>query len=248
VLHSDKAAPEVGAHAVFGASTNETVGDWGDGTALRAAAHHASEALAAGRRGLVREVGSAEIAYEIVTPAVRLIVCGSGPDAAPVARFASQLGWDVTVVDHRPVTSSHAQRFTGARVVECNEALELPAHVSLTPRTAAVVMSHNFTRDRDYVRALLGAELAYIGVLGPRARTERMLSEIPATEAARARESEKLFSPVGMDIGGEGPDAIALAIISQVSTVASGRTGGHLRDRRAPLHQSSSRDATPAPA
>ena len=181
---------------------------------------------------------SVEVAFEVVMPAVRLIVCGTGPDAAPVARFASQLGWDVTVVDHRPLTDAHTARFPGARVVECAEALRLADVVPLDPRTAAVVMSHNFPRDRDYVQALLAANVAYLGVLGPRARTERMLAELAAGNGPHSAIGDRLFAPVGLDLGGEGPDAIALAIISQVSAVTSGRAGGHLRDRRAPLHAS----------
>jgi xanthine dehydrogenase accessory factor len=230
--------PAVGAHALLGSDGTQSVGEWGTGSVLSDAAEHIDEALTAGRRGLVREFGAVEVAFEVVMPAVCLIVCGTGPDAAPVARFASQLGWDVTVVDHRPLTNAHASRFPGARVVECAEALQLADAVVLTPRTAAVVMSHHLTRDRDYVQALLTANVAYLGVLGPRGRTERMLAELATRNGTPVEIGERFFAPVGMDIGGEGPDAIALAIISQVSAVTSGRTGGHLRDRRAPLHVS----------
>jgi xanthine/CO dehydrogenase XdhC/CoxF family maturation factor len=236
VTGSEPGLPTVGSHALLGDATIRSIGDWGNASTLTDAAQHMSEALAAGRRGFVSEVGAVEVAFEVVMPAVRLLVCGTGPDAAPVARFASQLGWDVTVVDHRALTNAHAARFPGARVVECAEALRLADVVSLNPRTTAVVMSHNFPRDRDYVQALLASDVAYLGVLGPRARTERMLAELTAANASPPAVSERFFAPVGMDIGGEGPDAIALAIISQVSAVASGRAGGHLRDRRAPLH------------
>jgi xanthine/CO dehydrogenase XdhC/CoxF family maturation factor len=105
-------------------------------------------------------------------------------------------------------------------------------------RFAAVVMSHHLARDRDYLYGLLKSEVTYLGVLGPRARTERMLAELVAREGALPEIDERLFSPIGMDIGGEGPDGIALSIISQISAVTSGRGGGHLRDRRAPLHTS----------
>jgi xanthine/CO dehydrogenase XdhC/CoxF family maturation factor len=123
-------------------------------------------------------------------------------------------------------------------VVECAEPLGLTDVVPLSMRSAAVVMSHNFPRDRDYVQTLLLANVAYVGVLGPRARTERMLAELASANIAPPTIGDRFFAPVGMDIGGEGPDAIALAIISQVSAVMAGRTGGHLRDRRAPMHAS----------
>jgi len=231
-------APEVGAHALLNDRGVEPIGDWGTGSALAGAEQHLDEALAAGRRGIVREIGAVEVAFEVVMPAVRLLVCGTGPDAAPVARFASELGWDVTVVDHRPLTGPHAARFPGARVVECAEALRLAEVLPLGPRIAAVVMSHSFPRDRDYVQALLAASAGYVGVLGPRARTERILAELATLGVAHQVAGDRFFAPVGMDIGGEGPDAIALSIIAQISAVTSGRGGGHLRDRRAPLHAS----------
>lgn len=243
VTNSGGGVPRPGAHALLPRSGVEPIGDWGDGSTLTEAELHVSEALAAGRRGIVRELGAIEVAFEVVMPAVRLVVCGIGPDAAPVARFAAQLGWDVTVVDHRPLTEAHAARFPGARVVECAEPLRLAEVLSLGPRSAAVVMSHNYPRDRDYVQALIAADVGYLGVLGPRARTERILSELATREAVHV-DGDRFFAPVGMDIGGEGPDAIALSIISQISAVTAGRGGGHLRDRRAPLHASPSHAAT----
>lgn len=238
VTDSETGLPGVGSHALLGGPDVQLIGEWGSGSDLADAAKHVDEALAAGRRGLVRELGPVEIAFEVVMPSVRLIVCGTGPDAAPVARIASQLGWDVTVVDHRPLTSAHSSRFPGARVGECAEALRLADAVPLTPRSAAVVMSHHFARDRDYVQALIAADVAYLGVLGPRARTERMVAELTTGNARPPTIGDRFFAPVGLDLGGEGPDAIALAIISQVSAVTNGRAGGHLRDRRAPLHAS----------
>jgi xanthine dehydrogenase accessory factor len=235
---SNIGGPRVGSHALLDNAAIRSTGDWGTGSALFDATQYVSETVAAGRRGVVHEIGSAEVAFEVVMPAIRLVVCGAGPDAAPVARFASELGWDVTVVDHRPVTEARSARFPRARVVECGDALQLAHVLPLNQRFAAVVMSHHLVRDRDYLYSLLKSDLTYLGVLGPRARTERMLTELIAREGSLPHIDGRFFSPVGLDIGGEGPDAIALSIISQISAVTSGRTGGHLRDRRAPLHAS----------
>jgi xanthine/CO dehydrogenase XdhC/CoxF family maturation factor len=235
---SDIGGLQVGSHTLLGNGEARSTGDWGTGSALFDASQYVVEALAAGRRGVVHEIGSAEVAFEVVMPSVRLVVCGAGPDAAPVARFASELGWDVTVVDHRPLTEAHAARFPGARVVECGDPLQLAGVLPSNQRFAAVVMSHNLARDRDYLDALLKSDFNYLGVLGPRARTERMLTELVAREGSLPHIDERFFSPVGLDIGGEGPDAIALSIIAQISAVTNNRTGGHLRDRRAPLHAS----------
>ncbi|MDQ6718809.1 MAG: XdhC family protein [Gemmatimonadota bacterium] len=232
---ADKAS--VGAHALIPEKGSiVATGNWGDASLLKNAAGKRAEAVAAGRRGFVAEFGGAEIAYEIAQPGLRLVVCGSGPDALPIASFGADLGWDVTVADHRPLTPEHSARFPKARVVYCEDALALSRSVSLTPRTAAVVVSHHFERDRNYLQSLLASDAAYIGMLGPRARTERMLADLAAKGIKNGDGDERLFAPVGMDIGGDGPDAIALAIVAEVASVMGGRSGMHLRDKRGPLH------------
>jgi xanthine/CO dehydrogenase XdhC/CoxF family maturation factor len=220
-------APAVGAHALFSGETVETIGDWGDRAAIDLARHDVAAALAAGRRGLVSAYEGCEVAFEVITPPVRLVICGGGPDAVPVARVAADLGWRVAVVDHRPAEAAHADRFHGAAVIECPEADALAEHVALDGMTAAVVMSHNFERDARYVRALLASPVAYIGVLGPRARAVRMLAGV---------EDSRVYSPIGMDIGGDGAEAIALSVVAEISAAMTGRGGGHLRDRQGTLH------------
>ena len=234
-------APAIGAHALLAldgdATACTTMGRWGDGAALACVQASVADALAAGRRGAIHEADGVQVAFEVVTPAVRLVICGSGPDAVPVARLATQLGWDVSVIDHRPLAHAHADRFPGARVVECGDAARLADVVALPARTAAVVMSHHFARDSDFVQALLAAGIAYVGVLGPRARTDRVLAELAARGSAPSDAGQRLYGPVGLDLGGDGPEAIALAIIAEVAAVTAGRTGGSLRDRRAALHE-----------
>ena len=225
----------VGSHALLlDGNIPLTTGNWG--AILNKTASKRDEAIAAGRKGFVAEIDGAEISFEVVQPGVKLLVCGSGPDALPVAAFGANLGWDVTVVDHRPLTPAHAARFPRAKVVYCEDALCLRDKVPITPRTAAVVVSHHFERDRNYLESLLASEAAYIGMLGPRARTEKMLSDLAARGVKRGDGDERLYAPVGMDIGGDGPDAIALAIVAEVSAIMSKRTGMHLRDKRGPLH------------
>jgi xanthine dehydrogenase accessory factor len=227
----------VGAHALFLESGDHiTAGKWDSGSLLSDAAKKQPDALAAGRRGLNVEIGGCEIAYEVVQPSVRLVVCGSGPDALPIAEFAAELGWDVIVVDHRPHTPEHAARFPRAQVVYCEDASALSRILRITRRTAAVVVSHHFERDRTYLQSLLASDAGYIGMLGPRARTERMLADLAARGAPGGDGDPRLYAPVGIDIGGDGPDAIALSIIAEVAAVMGGRSGSHLRDKRGPLH------------
>ena len=194
------------------------------------------DAFAERRRGMVRDYDGVTVAFEVMTPAIRLVICGSGPDVVPLVRVGTELGWNLTVVDHRPVEHAHPERFPGARVVDCPEPQLLAQTVGLTPHTAAVVMSHHYARDLEYMKALLASRAPYIGMLGPRARTERMLADIAASGLAVSM-GDRLFSPVGLDIGAEGPDAIALAIVAEVSATLTGSSAGHLRDRRGLLHQ-----------
>ena len=227
-------APSVGAHVLFSDETAETAGAWGDNVVLSELRRYIADALNAGRQGLVREVEGVEIAFEVVKPAVHLIVCGTGPDVLPLVRISTELGWDVSVIDHRPLTPDHSARFPRARVLECTVPSTLDGVVRTTPATAAVVMSHHFARDLEYVRALIASDAAYIGVLGPRARSERMLAAM--TDGERTRAEARMFAPVGLDIGGDGPEAIALSVVGEISAVIDGRSAGHLRDRNAPLH------------
>jgi xanthine/CO dehydrogenase XdhC/CoxF family maturation factor len=105
-------------------------------------------------------------------------------------------------------------------------------HVTITPRTMTLLMSHNYAHDLALLRFLLASPARYIGVMGPRKRTERMLMELSANEA----DLERLHSPVGLDIGANAPAEIALSIVAEMRAVLEGRRGGMLRERRGAIH------------
>ncbi len=226
----ENGSPVVGAHALFTGETVTTIGDWGDRRCQELARNNSGDAMAAGRQGIVRDYGGVVIAFEVVRPAMRLVICGTGPDVLPLVRLGTQLGWNLTLIDHRPIVPEHEARFPGARLIECAEPGELGRCVELSEHSAVVAMSHHFERDTEYVRALLASDVAYIGVLGPRARGERMLAAIGGSSDAR------IYSPIGIDLGGDGPEAIAFSIVAEVSAVLGQRGGGHLRARSLPLH------------
>jgi xanthine/CO dehydrogenase XdhC/CoxF family maturation factor len=172
----------------------------------------------------------ARVLHEPILPPMRLIVCGAGHDAMPLVRQAAELGWRVTVADVRQALLN-AERFPGA--TDFCDADPSAAAAALRPdsRTAVVLMSHNYLRDIDYLRSFVGAEWAYLGVLGPRGRTEQMLGELGQSQAL-----DRLHAPAGLDIGAEGPDEVARAIVAEILAVTRGRTGGALRDRRGSIH------------
>lgn len=164
----------------------------------------------------------AEAWIQYVAPPPRLLVCGAGADAEPVARGARALGWPVIVVDHRPAYVDAAERFAGAELRHV-EPERLAAAVDLGAVTAAVVMSHHLTSDAGYLRALAAAASpGYVGLLGPRPRRERLIAELgAAAEGLR----DRLRGPVGLDVGAATPEGIALAIVAELHAYVAGRPG-----------------------
>lgn len=174
---------------------------------------------------------------EVLRPPVRLIVCGAGHDAIPVVRFAAELGWRVVVADQRERFLT-PERFPGARAFVRAEPSAAAGSVPLDDRTYVVVMTHNYLHDRDLLRGFLRTGARYIGMLGPRQRTEKLLDELKRDGVAvTAEDRARIFGPIGLDIGGDGPEPIALALLAEIQAVEAGRGGGFLRERRGPIHE-----------
>lgn len=148
----------------------------------------------------------------------KLLLLGAGPDAAPVVEFAARLNWRVTLVDHRPAYAD-ASHFPAAESVIQAQPDELLTHVDASHFSAAVVMSHHLTSDLKYLRALASTSIAYIGLLGPGVRRERLLTDL-GENAASIR--DRLYSPVGLPIGGRSPESIALSIVAQIHAFVHG--------------------------
>ena len=183
--------------------------------------------------------GRCALFVEPILPPPRLVVAGAGPDATPLVRFAHGLGWDVVVVDPRPALAD-PERFSGfedVAVVRCDPS-ETAARVAIDTRTAVVVMTHHFGRDRELLRGLLPGPAAYVGVLGPRRRTASLLERLDDQDDFRPDERmrARLHGPVGLDLGSETPAEIALAVVAEIRAVLSGRSGGALRDRPGPIY------------
>ena len=179
-----------------------------------------------------------KVFVETLQPPVPLIVFGAGHDALPIVELARGLGWQTEVVDPqaRPVSRS---RFAMADRVTLSRPEDVAAQVRVTPRTLTLLMSHNYSHDLMLLRFLLASPARYIGVMGPRKRTERMLRELSINEDARRLEEAdmtRLYSPAGLDIGANAPAEIALSIIAEMRAVLDGRRGQMLRERRGSIH------------
>jgi xanthine dehydrogenase accessory factor len=179
--------------------------------------------------------GDVRAFVRVIEPPVRLIVCGAGDDAQPLARMAHTLGWRVWVLDHRAGFATQ-ERFPEAERVEVSIAGTLPSDLVLDPRTVAVIMNHHYPSDGAWLSALAPLPITYLGLLGARHRTARLLrdAELPPPGPGGL---PHLFAPAGLDIGAEGPEGIALAMLAEMQSVIAGRHGGRLRESPSPIQQ-----------
>jgi xanthine/CO dehydrogenase XdhC/CoxF family maturation factor len=182
------------------------------------------------------ETGGNEVYRETIQPPHSLVVFGAGDDAQPLVRMAFELGWQVTVVDSRAAHAT-AARFPGAAVI-VSPADATVRSVPLGPRTLAVVMTHRYRDDAALLPQLLPAPLAYLGLLGPRHRTQRLLAGIEGAGMTITAEMRKrLHAPVGLDLGGRTPETVALSILAEIQARLAGRRAGFLRERPpGPIH------------
>jgi len=152
------------------------------------------------------------VLYALLKPPFRVLVLGAGLDAEPVVNFCAELGWRVTIQDHRPAYIEKGH-FSKARHVLCKPAASLAEVLDLQQFDAAIVMSHHLMTDRTYLELLAQTNMIYIGLLGPGNRRKRIIAELGASAA---RLDGRLHGPAGLDIGGRGPAAIALSIVAQM--------------------------------
>jgi len=180
---------------------------------LRAAmAEDCRQAIETGESGLRRH-GDVECYVEAILPPPRLFVFGIGHDAAPIVQLARAIGWDVAVCAHEPRHATRT-RFTQADEILVGSAADLAARVNECDRAVALVMSHRYELDRNNLGALAATRVRYIGVPGPRARTEKMLGEL-----CLGLDDPRVHAPVGLDLGAQTAHEQALAIIAEIQAV-----------------------------
>lgn len=183
------------------------------------------------------EQGNFEFSLELVKPPISLCIFGAGADAIPLAEIAAQIGWQVTIADHRPAFLT-GERFPQAKNLILNNSEDFSEKIVVDNQTVAVVMSHNYERDREILSALLKSEAFYVGALGPKQRTEKLLQELKdGGENFTDAQLKRLYAPVGLDIGADTPEAIALSIVAEIQTVLKNRAGGFLRQRKGAIYK-----------
>ncbi len=183
-----------------------------------------------GTRELNGEPGAARSYVQKLEPPQSLLIFGAGADVAPLLAIGKAVGWDVQVFDLR-APNPERPSFVESRFAnpENLTALEIP------DGAACVVMTHHFLHDVEILKQLLPSRAAYVGVLGPRRRTDELLEKLgkamlSAPFCPTAEQLKRLFAPVGLDLGAETPEEIALSIVAEIQMVKRGKSGGSLRE------------------
>lgn len=194
-----------------------------------ALAEAASEVLGAGRSRLVERNGVRAFVDAFEPPPV-LAVCGAGDDAMPLVATSAHVGFRVVVIDHRAGYLTR-ERFPDAwRLVRA-----LPDDdddgIPTAEGTFVVLKTHNLERDKAWARRFAATQPAYVGLLGPRARCEEVAAE------AGAAPPDRVYGPVGLDLGTEGPEQVGISVVAELLAVLSQRRPRHLRDREAGIHE-----------
>ena len=183
--------------------------------------------------------GKAEVFIEVIQPPVPLMIFGAGHDALPLVRLAQELGWYVTVVDSRQSDGTR-ERFLSADEVVLARPEGISQSIRVNNRTMAVIMTHNYLHDLELLKILLPSPVRYLGILGPKNRTGKLLQDLEEQGITPTEQQlQRLYSPVGLNIGADTPEEIALSIVAEIQAVLGTRSGGSLRNHPGPIHDPS---------
>ncbi len=164
--------------------------------------------------GLIETPGGL-VFIEYMAPPQRLFVFGAGDDAQPLVQFAHTLGWQTIVIDGRSHLATRARFPLADSLCVARRGEAMLSDMKIGPRDAVIVMSHSYEQDRSVLRYVLPIEPAYLGVLGPRHRTDWLMGDI----ATGCNWRKCVHTPAGLDLGAEGPAAIALSILAEIQSV-----------------------------
>ncbi len=173
---------------------------------------------------------------ELLQPPVSLIIIGAGNDAFPLIEMTRVLGWQITVADGRP-THANVQRFPNVNQLITGKPAEIIKQLVIDKWTVFLLMTHNYKYDLAMMKELLQINCRYIGTLGPKKRLERMLDELNEEGITITDEQKKMiYGPIGLDIGAEAAEEIALSVLAEIKAVFANRDGGFLKNRSVSIH------------
>ena len=171
-----------------------------------------------------------------LVPPVSLVLIGAGRGAEAFATIADSLGWRVTLIDHRPFVLQSLSLPDQVQRVAARAADGLE-HITTDARTAVALLTHQFAIDAEWLARLLPLPIGYVGVLGSRQRAAQLMDSLREEGLTiTPRMEEILHAPIGLDLGGESPESIALSAVAEIEAIVHGRPGGSLRERQSPIH------------
>ncbi|MEP3388369.1 MAG: XdhC/CoxI family protein [Reichenbachiella sp.] len=182
--------------------------------------------------------GRIKVFMELIQPGIDLLIFGGGFDAKPVTELAHVLGWNVRVTDEC-VAHLVPINFPLANELQSCKREFVDQEIKITPFTAVVLMSHNLKYDEEVMRQIIGSDAPYIGILGPKKRADKIFKTLKEKYQIEisTEQMDKIHAPIGLDIGAETPDEIAVSIISEIQAKFSNRSGGFIKYRTGPIHQ-----------
>ena len=173
---------------------------------------------------------------ELILPPVELFIAGAGNDAFPLVEMATILGWHTTIIDGRK-THANAQRFSKVKQVIVAKPAEAVPQINIHDQSIFILMSHNYNYDLGMLRQLIKQPCRYIGVLGPKKKLEKMLDELKESGMDISdADKEKIYGPVGLDIGAETAEEIALSIVAEIKAMLCSKNGITLRNKHGFIH------------
>ena len=177
-----------------------------------------------------------EALIEYIKPPISLVIAGAGNDVQPLVKMAAILGWKITIGDGR-ATHAVPKRFPHADNVKAVKPEQFLENIVIDDQTYVVLMTHNYKYDLAVLKSLLETNCRYIGILGPKTKLNRMLDDLQNEGIQVSDEQlERIYSPVGLDIGAETSEEIALSIVSEIKAFSTGKSGTSLKYKQGKIH------------
>jgi xanthine dehydrogenase accessory factor len=171
-----------------------------------------------------------EVMLEIIEAPVTLLICGGGHIGLSLATIGEHVGFSVTVMDDREMYANR-ERFPRADKVMHGDFAEMLADCPIGPNTYVVMVSRGHKQDETCLRAVVGRGAAYVGMIGSKRRVSTVLRHL-AEEGYDLDALERIYTPIGFDLGGETPEEIAVSIIAELIAVRRGGSGRPMREGR----------------
>lgn len=199
-----------------------------------------SKEVLANKASLIKEVevdgNTYEALVEYIAPPISLVVCGAGNDVKPLVEMASILGWEISVFDGR-ATHATAKRFPKANMVLIAKPEEVMNNVAVDERTFFVMMTHNYKYDLAMLKLLVNTSCKYIGILGPKAKLNRMFDDLQDEGILLDnKQLDRIYGPVGLDIGAETAEEIALSVVAEIRAILGRNEGTSLKYKEGKIH------------